>query len=343
MSSDGDRMPAAAILKLGDPRLRHVSMPVKDFNDPDFIANRKRLHATLSEFRSANGFGRAVSAPQVGVAQRFIAINMGSGPSSIVNPEVVWRSPETFTMWDDCMSFPSLLVRLRRHRSISLRFVDELGRPQEWLRMDQAASELLQHEIDHLDGILAIDRAIDRESVVLREAFQAQPAHFAQQVDYVIGGENRSLEIKIDDLTGSAIAALLREHLQNMFENSPPESVHALNIEQLRKPGITFWSVWNDADLLGCGALKELDSQHGEIKSMRTVSTHRRKGVAARLLQHILDEARKRNYKRVSLETGSMEAFGPAQRLYARFGFQLCPPFADYIEDPNSLFMTKEL
>jgi len=151
------------------------------------------------------------------------------------------------------------------------------------------------------------------------------------------------LEIRIDDLSGSEIAELLQEHLSNMAENSPPESVHALNIEQLRQRDITFWSAWSDDRLLGCGALKELDPQHGEVKSMRTVSRHRRMGVAARLLEHILEEARRRNYKRVSLETGSMHAFAPAHNLYARFGFVECGPFADYVEDPNSIFMTKEL
>ncbi len=151
------------------------------------------------------------------------------------------------------------------------------------------------------------------------------------------------MNIKIDDLTGSAIAQLLREHLENMSQNSPPESIHALGLEQLRKPEITFWSVWNDTELLGCGALKELNPQHGEIKSMRTAEPHRRKGVAAKLLEHILEEARRRNYKRVSLETGSMSTFAPAHNLYARFGFKRCGPFADYIEDPNSVFMTKEL
>jgi putative acetyltransferase len=151
------------------------------------------------------------------------------------------------------------------------------------------------------------------------------------------------MEIKIDDLTGAEIADLLREHLANMAENSPPESVHTLSLDQLGQPHITFWSVWNGSDLLGCGALKELDPAHGEIKSMRTASAHRRKGVAARLLEHILEEAKRRKYKRVSLETGSMQAFSPAHRLYARFGFRQCRPFADYIEDPNSIFMTKEL
>ena len=151
------------------------------------------------------------------------------------------------------------------------------------------------------------------------------------------------MQIKVDDLRGSEITQLLREHIENMAQNSPPESMHALSLDELRKPEITFWSVWNDRELLGCGALKELDPQHGEIKSMRTASRHRRKGVAAALLEHILAEAKKRNYKKVSLETGSMDAFDPAHSLYARFGFKECGPFADYIEDPNSVFMTKEL
>jgi len=151
------------------------------------------------------------------------------------------------------------------------------------------------------------------------------------------------MEIKNDDLTGSEITELLLEHLENMAENSPPESMHALSLEELRKPDITFWSVWNGGELMGCGALKELDPQHGEIKSMRTASNHRRKGVAARMVEHILEKARRRNYRRVSLETGSMDAFIPARTLYAKFGFEECGPFADYVEDTNSVSMTKEL
>jgi putative acetyltransferase len=128
-----------------------------------------------------------------------------------------------------------------------------------------------------------------------------------------------------------------------MALHSPPESVHALNLEGLKKPEITFWSVWDQDELVGCGALKELDSQHGELKSMRTSSLHLRKGVAKRLLEHIMEEAKRRGYQRVSLETGSMDAFEPARRLYASFGFKYCKLFSDYIEDPNSVFMAKEL
>jgi len=151
------------------------------------------------------------------------------------------------------------------------------------------------------------------------------------------------MEIKIDDLTGSEIYELLQEHLRSMYLHSPPESVHALDIEALRRPEITFWSVWEGDELLGCGALKELDPQHAEIKSMRTSARHLRKGVAKYLLNYILEEARRRGFRRLSLETGSMKAFEPARNLYANFGFKYCEPFADYIEDPYSVFMTREL
>ena len=151
------------------------------------------------------------------------------------------------------------------------------------------------------------------------------------------------MEIRVDDVRGAEVAGLIREHLQGMTLHSPPESIHALGLEALRAPEITFWSIWQDAELMGCGALKQLDARHGEIKSMRTASRHLRKGVAARLMEHIVEEARRRSYRRLSLETGSMEAFAPARKLYERYGFKLCVPFADYIEDPNSVFMTREL
>jgi putative acetyltransferase len=151
------------------------------------------------------------------------------------------------------------------------------------------------------------------------------------------------MQIRVDDLAGSEIRALLTEHLRNMHQLSPPESVHALDLAGLQKPEITFWTVWSQTELLGCGALKELSPAHGEIKSMRTVSAHRRKGVARAMLQHIILEARKRSYVRLSLETGSMPAFEPARRLYESFGFTCCGPFGDYTDDPNSTFLTRTL
>ena len=152
-----------------------------------------------------------------------------------------------------------------------------------------------------------------------------------------------ALEIRVDDLSGPEIIELLREHLRSLSLVSPPESRHALDLDALRKPEITFWTVWCGADLAGCGALKELNKEHAEIKSMRTASAHLRKGVASGVLRHLLEEARRRGYRRLSLETGSMEYFEPARRLYAKFGFAACGPFDAYIEDPNSVFMTREL
>jgi putative acetyltransferase len=151
------------------------------------------------------------------------------------------------------------------------------------------------------------------------------------------------MDIRRDDLTSPAIHALLAEHLRNMYEITPAKSVHALNLDGLRRPEITFWSVWSDQELLGCGALKEIDAAHGEIKSMRTAQAHRGKGVARAMVTHIADEARRRGYRRLSLETGAFAAFEPAQRLYASMGFQRCGPFAGYIDDPNSVFMTLAL
>ena len=151
------------------------------------------------------------------------------------------------------------------------------------------------------------------------------------------------MEIRVDDLRGPEIAQLLRDHLRDLARHSPPESMHALDLAALRKPDITFWSAWQGADLLGCGALKELDPRHGEIKSMRTAAPHLRKGVAAAILQRILEEAGRRAYRRLSLETGSGEAFLAAQSLYTRFGFVPCAPFADYVLDPYSVFMTRVL
>ena len=151
------------------------------------------------------------------------------------------------------------------------------------------------------------------------------------------------MHIEQDDLTRTEVHDLLREHLANMYELSPPFSVHALDLSKLRAPGITFWTVWDEGLLLGCGALKELDATHGEVKSMRTPSALRRKGAGRAVLEHIVAEARSRGYRRLSLETGSIDAFKPARKLYESFGFTDCGPFADYKPDPNSTFMSLAL
>ena len=151
------------------------------------------------------------------------------------------------------------------------------------------------------------------------------------------------MKIEIDDLSRPAVHALLNEHLQSMHALSPPGSVHALDLENLRQPGVTFWSAWDGPLLLACGALKELNPQHGEIKSMRTPDALRRQGAGRAILTHIIAVARSRAYERLSLEPGSVPAFEPAQRLYESLGFSFCGPFGDYVEDPHSVFMTLRL
>jgi putative acetyltransferase len=147
----------------------------------------------------------------------------------------------------------------------------------------------------------------------------------------------------LDDLARPAVRALIDEHLGDMRATSPPESIHALDHDQLRAEHVTFWTAWDEDGLLGCGALKQLDAEHGEIKTMRTAPAARGRGVGAAVLGFLLAEARRRGYRRVSLETGSQDFFAPARRLYARHGFVVCEPFADYVADPNSVFMTLNL
>jgi putative acetyltransferase len=143
-----------------------------------------------------------------------------------------------------------------------------------------------------------------------------------------------------DDLTGPEIRALLETHFAGMLASSPPGSCHFLDFDGLKAPDVTFWSIWDGDGLAGCGALKELSPEQGEIKSMRTHADHLRKGVGARMLEHIIATARERGYQRLSLETGSTPDFDAAHSLYLRYGFEYCPPFADYVEDPFSRYMT---
>ncbi|WP_400994722.1 GNAT family N-acetyltransferase [Agromyces sp. GXQ0307] len=152
-----------------------------------------------------------------------------------------------------------------------------------------------------------------------------------------------ALEIHPADLADPRVIRLLEDHLADMYATSPPESVHALDIGGLSVAEVAFWTIGEGDDLLGCVALKELDGAHGELKSMRTDAAARGRGLGARLLEHVLVEAGRRGYARLSLETGSEEFFRPARTLYAKYGFRECEPFADYVPDPNSVFMTLEL
>ena len=153
----------------------------------------------------------------------------------------------------------------------------------------------------------------------------------------------RGLVIREDDLTGPEIRRLLREHLENMHDITPPGSVHALGLDGLQSPGVTFWSAWRGQKLVGCAALRKLDATSGEIKSMRTVNCHRRMGVGSSLLEHLVAVACQRGYDRLLLETGALPEFATARAFYARHGFARCGPFGDYRDDPNSAFMCRDL
>jgi peptide deformylase len=176
----------ARVRLLGDPVLRTPAEQVGDVHDPPFVEAAALLVATLEDFRRRNGFGRAIAAPQIGVSKRCIAVNLGEGPFLVIDPEVTAWGREKFSMWDDCMSFPWLMVKLERHRSISLVYTDERGDRVEWNDLDLATSELLQHEFDHLDGVLAVDRAPDATALVSREVFESMRDRFDAGVDYTI-------------------------------------------------------------------------------------------------------------------------------------------------------------
>lgn len=151
------------------------------------------------------------------------------------------------------------------------------------------------------------------------------------------------MEIRVDDLQGPEIAALLQVHITDAARHSPPGSIHALDLDALRVPEIRFWTAWEDGALLGCGALRDLGNREGEIKSMHTAAAHRGKGTAAAIVAVIVEDARERGFKRLYLETGAVDAFAPARALYQKFDFATCAPFGTYFEDPFSTHMMLKL
>lgn len=156
-------------------------------------------------------------------------------------------------------------------------------------------------------------------------------------------GADMDFSIREDSPTREPALNLIKAHLEHSVLHSPLTSIHTLDVTSLTAPDITFWTIWAGSSIAGCGALKELDRRHGELKSMHTAQCYRGKGVGSRMAAKIVDEARRRGYDRLSLETGSMEAYAAARALYGRFGFEECPPFADYQIDPNSVYMTLNL
>lgn len=151
------------------------------------------------------------------------------------------------------------------------------------------------------------------------------------------------LKIIEDGLDSQQVLAMLRFHFDTNMAVTPPGSAHVFDVSRLKQSDVFFWTAWNDETLMGTGALKLMDANHGEIKSMHTLQTARRSGVGAAMLRHIMEQAKAKGLKRLSLETGSFEFFAPARALYARHGFDECPPFEDYKPDPHSTFMTREI
>lgn len=151
------------------------------------------------------------------------------------------------------------------------------------------------------------------------------------------------MRIQVETVDALAVKKLLQEHHEDMLKHSPVESVHALDLSSFKAIDVTFYTLRVEGELAGCGALKKLDDKHVELKSMRTANAFLRKGIAAKLLTHLLTVAKNNGYENISLETGTADVFIPAQKLYQQFGFTVCQPFSDYQEDPHSMFFSKYL
>jgi peptide deformylase len=179
-------MMSREVMILGNPILREISEIITVFQLDEIKDNIEDLKIALDEFRQKNGFGRGIAAIQIGVKKRIIALNLGEGTFVIVNPVIINRSKSTFSMWDDCMSFPDLLVKVIRNETIDIEYQDENGQRKLWENIEQSTAELLQHEIDHLDGILAIDRAIEKIDIIYKNEYVKNRDYYDKTVDYVI-------------------------------------------------------------------------------------------------------------------------------------------------------------
>eukprot|EP01004_Peranema_trichophorum_P007863 NODE_6636_length_861_cov_28.168022_g6038_i0.p1 GENE.NODE_6636_length_861_cov_28.168022_g6038_i0~~NODE_6636_length_861_cov_28.168022_g6038_i0.p1 ORF type:complete len:183 (-),score=28.58 NODE_6636_length_861_cov_28.168022_g6038_i0:253-801(-) len=173
-----------SILRLGNPLLRKTSIPVLE-STPSIKSISNELHQALALFRKSHGFGRAISAPQLGYSYRIIAADLGQGPITLYNPEVYWHSKEYMYLWDDCMSIPDIIVRLKRSKSISIRFVDDDGNFQHWEKLPADQSELFQHEMDHLDGVMMVDLAAGPESIIFRNEYLSNKKYYDEIVDHI--------------------------------------------------------------------------------------------------------------------------------------------------------------
>jgi peptide deformylase len=185
-------MKISDILVQGHPSLNEACAPVC-FPDTDLDDEINRLHGALDDFRNEKGFGRAIAAPQLGIQKRFIALNLGASPFVVINPEITWKSDEMFEVWDDCLSVPDSVVKVRRYASISLRFQDRDGRLLHWKKLPEELSELLQHEMDHLDGVLMTDRATDKADI--------RPISDHNQL---IGSARKTIVVSLDDIVAAS-------------------------------------------------------------------------------------------------------------------------------------------
>lgn len=176
----------ARVLILGDPILNQVSREVTDFQSGEFQSACGSLKTALEEFRREKGFGRGMAAIQIGMDRRIIALNLGKETFCMINPEITWRSRETFLLWDDCMSFPDLVVKVKRNRRIDVLYQDELGKKNKWQKIEPDLSELLQHEIDHLDGILATQRAISSRDILYKSEYLKHRDRYDDGIEYFI-------------------------------------------------------------------------------------------------------------------------------------------------------------
>jgi len=174
------------VLILGNPNLRQISATIIQFDDLELKEEIRDLKEALETFRKEHGFGRGIAAIQIGIPKNIIALNLGEETYVILNPEITHYSTDTFTMWDDCMSFPDLVVKVRRNKSINLKYQDEHGENRVWDTLGIAESELLQHEIDHLNGIMAIDRAIKKTDIIYKSEYNKEKEYYNNQVDYYI-------------------------------------------------------------------------------------------------------------------------------------------------------------
>ncbi|MDE1179243.1 peptide deformylase [Paraburkholderia sp.] len=173
------------ILPIGSPSLREIAAPITDVRAPDVLREAEALGEAIRAFRAEHGFGRAIAAPQIGIGKRMIGLALPDWPNVVLNPEVIWKSDAQMTLWDDCMCFPDMLVRVARHASVSIQYMTLDGDICCKTHLGRAESELIQHEIDHLDGVLSFDRATGANPVVHRSVFDADRASFMQQVDYI--------------------------------------------------------------------------------------------------------------------------------------------------------------